>query len=60
MPERCVGVSVDPSQVGKAVVLVSVMDVNDNAPTFAMDYQLLVCENSKPGQVDVSVTPDCV
>ncbi|KAG7219151.1 hypothetical protein INR49_006310 [Caranx melampygus] len=47
--------SLDPSQVGKAVVLVSVMDVNDNAPTFAMEYQLLVCENSKPGQVDVSI-----
>ncbi|XP_023254434.1 cadherin-7-like [Seriola lalandi dorsalis] len=43
--------SLDPSQVGKAVVLVSVTDINDNAPSFAVEYQLFVCENSKPGQI---------
>ncbi|XP_022622122.1 cadherin-7-like [Seriola dumerili] len=43
--------SLDPSQVGKAVVLVSVTDINDNAPSFAIEYQLFVCENSKPGQI---------
>ncbi|KAK2822940.1 hypothetical protein Q5P01_023005 [Channa striata] len=42
---------VDPSQVGKAVVLISVLDVNDNAPSFAIPYQTFVCENSKPGQI---------
>uniref|UniRef100_A0A8C5EZ69 Cadherin-7-like n=1 Tax=Gouania willdenowi TaxID=441366 RepID=A0A8C5EZ69_GOUWI len=39
------------SHVGKAVVLISVMDVNDNAPTFATEYQTFVCENATPGQV---------
>ncbi|XP_050925727.1 cadherin-7 isoform X3 [Lates calcarifer] len=43
--------SLDPSQVGKAVVLVSVTDINDNAPSFAIEYQTFVCENTKPGQV---------
>lgn len=42
---------VDHSQVGKAVVLVSVADVNDNAPIFAVEYETFVCENSEPGQV---------
>ncbi|XP_028450211.1 cadherin-7-like [Perca flavescens] len=39
------------SQVGKAVVLVSVTDVNDNAPSFAIEYQPLVCEDTEPGQI---------
>lgn len=43
--------SVDHSQVGKAVVLVSVADVNDNAPFFAIEYETFICENSEPGQV---------
>lgn len=46
-----VWVSVDRSQVGKAVVLVSVTDINDNAPSFASEYETFVCENSEPGQV---------
>ncbi|XP_069575394.1 cadherin-7-like [Brachyistius frenatus] len=41
----------DKSQVGKAVVLVSVTDVNDNAPSFAIEYQTFVCENVQPGQI---------
>ncbi|XP_070775733.1 cadherin-7-like [Enoplosus armatus] len=43
--------SLDWSQVGKAVVLVSVTDVNDNAPSFAIDYETFVCENTEPGQI---------
>lgn len=43
--------SVDLSQVGKAVVLISVTDINDNAPSFAIKYQTSVCENAQPGQV---------
>ncbi|XP_040002742.1 cadherin-7-like isoform X2 [Xiphias gladius] len=43
--------SLDRSQVGKAVVLVSVTDVNDNPPRFAIEYQMFVCENTKPGQI---------
>uniref|UniRef100_A0A8C5EPU5 Cadherin-7-like n=1 Tax=Gouania willdenowi TaxID=441366 RepID=A0A8C5EPU5_GOUWI len=46
-----VATEMDRSQVGKAVVLISVMDVNDNAPTFATEYQTFVCENATPGQV---------
>ncbi|XP_071369845.1 cadherin-7a [Centroberyx affinis] len=48
--------SLDPSQVGKGVVLVSIMDVNDNAPAFAIDYETFVCENAKPGQVIETVS----
>lgn len=44
-------VSVDWSQVGKAVVLVSVTDINDNAPSFAIEYETFICEKSEPGQV---------
>ncbi|XP_068565349.1 cadherin-7-like [Cebidichthys violaceus] len=43
--------SLDRSQVGKTMVLVSVMDVNDNAPSFAIEYETFVCENAKPGQI---------
>uniref|UniRef100_A0A8D0AJV1 Cadherin domain-containing protein n=1 Tax=Sander lucioperca TaxID=283035 RepID=A0A8D0AJV1_SANLU len=39
------------SQVGKAVVLVSVTDVNDNAPSFAIEYQTFVCEDASAGQI---------
>uniref|UniRef100_A0A672FSK8 Cadherin 7 n=1 Tax=Salarias fasciatus TaxID=181472 RepID=A0A672FSK8_SALFA len=41
----------DPSQVGKAVVVVSVTDINDNAPKFAIEYQPFVCEEVQPGQI---------
>ncbi|XP_045907166.1 cadherin-7-like [Micropterus dolomieu] len=43
--------SLDRSQVGKAVLLISVTDVNDNAPSFAMKYEAFVCENAEPGQI---------
>lgn len=46
-----VSVSVDHSQVGKAVVLVSVTDVNDNAPSFPVEYHTFICEDAQPGQV---------
>lgn len=42
---------VDPSLTGKAVVLISVTDVNDNPPSLADDYDTFVCENAEPGQV---------
>ncbi|XP_059200723.1 cadherin-7-like isoform X3 [Centropristis striata] len=48
--------SVDRSQVGKAVVLVSVTDVNDNAPSFAVEYKTFVCDNAEPGQVVETVS----
>uniref|UniRef100_A0A665TBC5 Cadherin-7-like n=1 Tax=Echeneis naucrates TaxID=173247 RepID=A0A665TBC5_ECHNA len=39
-----------------SVVLVSLMDVNDNAPNFTIEYQMFVCENSKPGQLIQTVS----
>uniref|UniRef100_A0A3P9HNT7 Cadherin domain-containing protein n=1 Tax=Oryzias latipes TaxID=8090 RepID=A0A3P9HNT7_ORYLA len=39
------------SLAGSAVVLISVTDVNDNAPSFARKYHITVCENAQPGQV---------
>ncbi|XP_072234646.1 cadherin-7-like [Leuresthes tenuis] len=41
----------DPTQIGKGIALISVMDINDNAPVFAIDYETLLCENAMPGQV---------
>lgn len=41
----------DPVQIGKGITLVTVLDVNDNAPVFATDYETLLCENTPPGQV---------
>uniref|UniRef100_A0AAR2KRY6 Cadherin-6 n=1 Tax=Pygocentrus nattereri TaxID=42514 RepID=A0AAR2KRY6_PYGNA len=32
-------------------VLIKVLDVNDNAPEFAMSYDTFVCENVKAGQI---------
>uniref|UniRef100_A0A4W4FPE9 Cadherin domain-containing protein n=1 Tax=Electrophorus electricus TaxID=8005 RepID=A0A4W4FPE9_ELEEL len=29
----------------------ALMDINDNAPVFAIEYETLVCENASPGQV---------
>lgn len=43
--------AVDPSQVGKGITLISVMDVNDNAPVFAIEYETFLCESARPGQV---------
>ncbi|KAJ8418744.1 hypothetical protein AAFF_G00002430 [Aldrovandia affinis] len=43
--------SQDPSQVGKGIAVITVMDINDNAPVFAIEYETVLCENAKPGQV---------
>ncbi|KAL4635401.1 cadherin-7-like [Arapaima gigas] len=43
--------SQDPSQVGRGAAMVTVTDVNDNAPVFAIDYETFLCENALPGQV---------
>uniref|UniRef100_A0A672J7S9 Cadherin 7 n=1 Tax=Salarias fasciatus TaxID=181472 RepID=A0A672J7S9_SALFA len=43
--------SQDPTQIGRGVALVTVQDINDNAPVFAIDYETLLCENAMPGQV---------
>lgn len=39
------------SQISRAFVTIRVMDINDNAPEFATEYEAFLCENGKPGQV---------
>lgn len=46
-----VSLSEDPAQIGKGISLITVLDINDNAPEFAIDYETLLCENTLPGQV---------
>jgi len=43
--------SEDPTQIGKGIALITVQDINDNAPVFAIDYETILCENAMPGQV---------
>ncbi|XP_047382829.1 cadherin-7 isoform X2 [Sciurus carolinensis] len=43
--------SQNPSQVGRGYVAITILDINDNAPEFAMEYETTVCENAQPGQV---------
>ena len=47
----------NPSQIGRGYVAITILDINDNAPEFAMDYETTVCENAQPGQVSVSRIP---
>ncbi|KAL7984423.1 hypothetical protein Chor_002993, partial [Crotalus horridus] len=42
--------SQNPSQIGRGYVAITILDINDNAPEFAMDYETTVCENAVPGQ----------
>ncbi|XP_030629396.1 cadherin-10a [Chanos chanos] len=41
----------NPRQRSRVPVLIKVLDVNDNAPEFAMFYETFVCENVKAGQL---------
>ncbi|XP_029979789.1 cadherin-7-like [Sphaeramia orbicularis] len=41
----------DPAQIGKGITVITVLDINDNAPVFAIDYETLLCEHTMPGQV---------
>ncbi|KAK6302195.1 hypothetical protein J4Q44_G00265500 [Coregonus suidteri] len=43
--------SFDPLQVGKGIVLITVTDINDNAPAFAIEYETYLCESARAGQV---------
>ncbi|XP_024229874.1 cadherin-7-like [Oncorhynchus tshawytscha] len=43
--------SQDPTKIGKGFVAITVLDINDNAPVFAIAYETLLCENAAPGQV---------
>ncbi|KAM9366519.1 cadherin-8 [Symphorus nematophorus] len=44
------------SQISRAIVAIRVMDINDNAPEFAEEYEAVLCENGKPGQVISTVS----
>ncbi|XP_051991493.1 cadherin-8-like isoform X1 [Xyrauchen texanus] len=39
------------SQISRVMVAIKVLDINDNAPEFATEYEAFLCENGKPGQV---------
>uniref|UniRef100_A0A4W5PUQ6 Cadherin domain-containing protein n=1 Tax=Hucho hucho TaxID=62062 RepID=A0A4W5PUQ6_9TELE len=41
----------NPRQTTRVPVFIRVLDVNDNAPEFAMYYETFVCENVQPGQL---------
>ncbi|XP_036374772.1 cadherin-10-like [Megalops cyprinoides] len=43
--------SSNPQQISRVPVFIKVLDINDNAPEFAMFYETFVCENVKAGQL---------
>uniref|UniRef100_A0A8C7UNT1 Cadherin 8 n=1 Tax=Oncorhynchus mykiss TaxID=8022 RepID=A0A8C7UNT1_ONCMY len=43
------------SQISRATVAIRVLDINDNAPEFATEYEAFLCENGKPGQVGANL-----
>uniref|UniRef100_A0A8D3DRN9 Cadherin domain-containing protein n=1 Tax=Scophthalmus maximus TaxID=52904 RepID=A0A8D3DRN9_SCOMX len=49
-------ITVTATEVSKAIVAIRVMDINDNAPEFATEYEAFLCENGKPGQVIQTVS----
>nr|XP_026248418.1 cadherin-8 isoform X2 [Urocitellus parryii] len=46
----------NPDQISRVPVAIKVLDVNDNAPEFASEYEAFLCENGKPGQVIQTVS----
>lgn len=46
----------NPKETTRVSVFVRILDVNDNAPQFAVFYDTFVCENARPGQVSNSTT----
>ncbi|XP_039619049.1 cadherin-8 isoform X2 [Polypterus senegalus] len=44
------------SQISRISVAIKVLDINDNAPEFATEYEAFLCENGKPGQVIQTVS----
>ncbi|NXL74032.1 CAD18 protein, partial [Leptocoma aspasia] len=46
----------NPGLVSHVPVVVRILDVNDNPPELARDYDVVVCENTKPGQVIQTIT----
>lgn len=52
-------ISDNPRQTTRVPVFIKVLDVNDNAPEFAMSYDTFVCENVKAGQVFKTLCSYC-
>ncbi|XP_023582624.1 cadherin-8 isoform X2 [Trichechus manatus latirostris] len=46
----------NPNLISRVPVAIKVLDVNDNAPEFASEYEAFLCENGKPGQVIQTVS----
>ncbi|XP_067857983.1 cadherin-18-like [Heptranchias perlo] len=46
----------NPSQFTQVPVAIQVLDVNDNTPELAKDYDTILCENAKPAQVIQTVS----
>uniref|UniRef100_UPI00398F8742 cadherin-18-like n=1 Tax=Pristiophorus japonicus TaxID=55135 RepID=UPI00398F8742 len=46
----------NPSQLTQVPVAIQVLDVNDNPPELAKDYDTILCENVKAGQVIQTVS----
>uniref|UniRef100_A0A671PR01 Cadherin-8-like n=1 Tax=Sinocyclocheilus anshuiensis TaxID=1608454 RepID=A0A671PR01_9TELE len=44
-------ITVTATEISRATVAIKVLDINDNAPEFATEYEAFLCENGKPGQV---------
>ncbi|XP_022068469.1 cadherin-8 isoform X2 [Acanthochromis polyacanthus] len=44
------------SQISRAIVAIRVMDINDNAPEFATEYEAFLCENGGRGQLIQTVS----
>lgn len=40
-----------PGLLSHVPVEIKILDVNDNPPELARDYDVIVCENAKPSQV---------
>nr|XP_043898454.1 cadherin-10-like [Solea senegalensis] len=49
----------NPQQISRVPVYIRVLDINDNAPTFATNYETFVCENSKANQVGTMISSCC-
>ncbi|XP_064202583.1 cadherin-10-like [Anguilla rostrata] len=41
----------NPQKISRVPVFIKLLDINDNAPEFAMFYETFVCENVKAGQL---------
>ncbi|XP_004453899.2 cadherin-10 [Dasypus novemcinctus] len=46
----------NPKETTRVAVFVRILDVNDNAPQFAVFYDTFVCENARPGQLIQTVS----